>query len=1409
MTDTPAVQLLRAELRRLYESLPGLSYRRLSEHVELVGRGYSLSPAAISNLLDPRRNQLPRYSTVVAFVSGCARFSRTEPGSPDSALLDPARWEGLYAAAAAFHEPEPTPADGDRVPRSDPPYGRARRRALVRARSLLPEVFEGRSQELASLHTFALGEGTSEAFYRWIEGEPWAGKTTLAARITADPPPQVEVVSFFVVDRLRSLWDSAAFLQDLCSQLAEIALTDQAAAPFGEFTKEDLTELTSSACETLESQGRRMLLVIDGLDEDQSGRAMIGLPSIASLLPRFKVPVERRILRAMVTSRPHPPLPTDVDDDHQIRSAAKERLVPFSGAGDQLRQARIEIQDRLNDNPIGAEVITLLAAAAPDQDSADLATRTSNRGSRPADTWNPASGEALGHIHDSTGSVGLSLDDLSLLTGHRSAAIIKVLSSGFGSCLASAPEVLNPDGTDRTFYFAHQTLTAVAQHEVGPRDLQAAREMLHAWARDAAADDGWAAVNSDFLFFGYPNLLVSLHDRNRLFGLVMDTGRQEAMYGKLLSDRQHLLELHAAQRLARAGPDSDIGALVTLGIKNFEISMENQLITKEMCLAWARVNGPSSALSLAFTVPDPDDREQILNALVTEFLLRDQLEWAERAMLAISAGFHRDWVIAPVASALLRHGRFEHVETLFDYASRPLSKVQCLIDVATDAAKWSSLLLPYAEHLLAEAIDCARNAEGFDRVEGLRRLVSNVPAHLRPSGLGPELSVIADQEDSRRSEHLIIAVVKAYSRDREFEQARAVIESCTEQAEREAGLGTLATELIEHKRIAEALRIIREEFPEPGGAPFAPVMRLVAMLDPESAVPLIARLHRAHRDSAWLEFIAHGGDWATAMAEIIRADDPPAFLFRSLMKIADADVPVAAVGRLIDKAHEILVSDYSNAPETWLRTLHADHAKITRVGFPLAETLRRLLEPQPWPKLVTVEMWRVLLLAGDPEGALAHASRQSGTGDTGQSRATAFTLEKMSEAGIESGDVDTAVTLARRIQGEGSGAYSLARLSKKLAGEGHIVEAVELSSLIIDAPQRISSDCELAYEIADSDADLADRLLRSATGRSRVVDAFKLRSETLSGLVRGLLVMRDPVVHWISDGVARHLSPDVVRLLDARRQLEGHDQSVDLAWILGVEGGIERVAVRLASRGRWAESLGLVRTTPEFGVLDGGYWRRELATEIARRFYLSGTDDPEAAAILHGLGIEDVDEIHSDLNFWEPAEKQCRIHLRRRQWAESLAAASTLSGPHRASLLLKMLDGAEEADSTVLDAIVTDVLAIAQRYPIIGGYEQPHYDPEFGDRLLARATVSLSVAGRVSKAEILLRSITRSARWYANAANAYAIALSRAGIPRARAIVASTLMGSRYDLVLPAAAHVDPAGYLRIYLAATNDLRTV
>jgi WD40 repeat protein len=217
----------------------------------------------------------------------------------------------------------------------------ARNRRDIDAILDLTGQLQGRDEELRKIQEFArskrkpIQDGSlSDTGYLWYEGPPLAGKSSLLAEVAdllarVEPSraiPDVAVVSYFV-SRLNAHHFHHDFLASVISQLA--GLLPQATP---DVSRDVFWRLWEQAAEHLGRQGRRLLLIVDALDEDGalSDPGTDEPPSsIAAQLP-FTVPANAHVL---VSSRDQFELPRDVLSRHPLARALNQRLplTPYWG----------------------------------------------------------------------------------------------------------------------------------------------------------------------------------------------------------------------------------------------------------------------------------------------------------------------------------------------------------------------------------------------------------------------------------------------------------------------------------------------------------------------------------------------------------------------------------------------------------------------------------------------------------------------------------------------------------------------------------------------------------------------------------------------------------------------------------------------------------------------------------------------------------------------------------------------------------------------------------------------------------------------------------------------------------------------------------------------------------------------
>ena len=319
------------------------------------------------------------------------------------------------------------------------------------ARSIAPFRLENRAKELESLVAFCARTDS----YQWIQGPPWAGKTALMSWFTLHPPNGVRVMSFFVTSRLSGQADGEAFLDAMTRQLAVLA-DETFNLDIGKNSLHwQYTFLLESVTARLRERGERLILVIDGLDEDQGNN-----PSIASLLPRRPPPD----VHVLVSSRLHPDLPDDVPGDHPLRSCERRWLSPSPYALHKEIEAKRELNERLHNDANQREIIALITASG----------------------------------------AGLTVSDLGELTGRPRFEILYQVHGFFGRSLQ-----LRATGTGQDVYLlAHETLQATADDILG-NDIAPYRSRIHAWA-ERYRTAHWPETTPSYLFVGYSRCKYSV-----------------------------------------------------------------------------------------------------------------------------------------------------------------------------------------------------------------------------------------------------------------------------------------------------------------------------------------------------------------------------------------------------------------------------------------------------------------------------------------------------------------------------------------------------------------------------------------------------------------------------------------------------------------------------------------------------------------------------------------------------------------------------------------------------------------------------------------------------------------------------------------------------------------------------------
>ncbi|MDX3374969.1 ATP-binding protein [Streptomyces sp. ME02-6991-2A] len=363
----------------------------------------------------------------------------------------------------------------------------------INARQFLERPLDGRTAELRLVDRF-LGTDDDAPPCLWLQGDPLTGKSALLGRVAQHlwSSPKFDVVGYFVSES--GGWDRADhFGRVMARQLTGRRGGRRPPADPEEVPRTELQALFRSAAARSARKGRRLVVVVDGLDQDAAWRG--GVPegerpgtSIASLLPwpAARTVEEsgrgrpgKRSVRVIVSSRPTAVPPADVPAEHPLRRAESVRLLPAPPHPTADEQDLRDGLDRLRDTAVGRALVGFLAAAG----------------------------------------AGLCADDLAELTGSDHAEIARMLETAWGRGLV--PDDLSAG----SYVFADGELLRTAWERTGP-DLRAeCVRRLHAWA------DSWltgerAGTMPRYLLSYYPGLLC---EGSRLERYVLDPRRQRRL----------------------------------------------------------------------------------------------------------------------------------------------------------------------------------------------------------------------------------------------------------------------------------------------------------------------------------------------------------------------------------------------------------------------------------------------------------------------------------------------------------------------------------------------------------------------------------------------------------------------------------------------------------------------------------------------------------------------------------------------------------------------------------------------------------------------------------------------------------------------------------------------------------------
>ncbi|MGW2226679.1 hypothetical protein [Streptomyces formicae] len=556
--------------------------------------------------------------------------------------------QGIVVQGRDFHGPV-TIYGGASAGRPQP----ARSAYWEHVRNIAPEQLRDRDGELAELADFCRGAG-DHAFAWWRAG-PWAGKSALLAWFALHPPEGVRVVPFFITARLAAQNDRSAFVHVVLEQLAEL-IGEPVPPQLTEATREaHLLRLFGRAAQECGERGERLVLLVDGLDEDRGATDGPDAHSVAGLVAQ--VPHDHDALRVVVAGRPHPPLPGDVPESHPLNRACTVReLAPSSWAGTVRYAAERELRRLFHAGGDHLDALGLLTAAGG----------------------------------------GLSLDDLAHLTRAAPYRLQDVLRTASGRTF---------EIREGAYLLAHQELHLQARRLIGEAVLAEYRERLHAWAAEYQ-ERGWPARTPPYLLHGYFAMLREHADIPRVVALATDPSRHERLYGDTGGDVATLAEIRAGEEAIVEAGGHPLPDLLRLAVQRHALRLRNDAVPPELPTAWAVLGYADRAETLALSIPRLEGRVSALIGVAEALRHRgdgeraaEVLRHAEVAALREDRPHHEPWHIKTLVETWLAWDEPERATALAAATSSPavLESVVPLVTAALAEHGWHERAEAFAE----------------------------------------------------------------------------------------------------------------------------------------------------------------------------------------------------------------------------------------------------------------------------------------------------------------------------------------------------------------------------------------------------------------------------------------------------------------------------------------------------------------------------------------------------------------------------------------------------------------------------------------------------------------------------------------------------------------------------------------
>jgi transcriptional regulator with XRE-family HTH domain len=515
---------------------------------------------------------------------------------------------------------------------------------IEQVKRIAPPRLIGREAELAELAAFCLREDGDA--YAWWQAGPWAGKSALLATFVLSAerllPAPVRLISYFVTARLADQDTRESFTTSVIDQLCALNGQDAPTATDVATREAMMSRLLGRAAAACRAGGGRLVLVVDGLDEERGTDFGPYTHSIAGLLPA--APPDG--MRILIASRLSPPVPNDVLAGHPLRDAGVIRPLTRSEHAQDLRLlAQRELRRLLTGSTVEQDVLGLITVARS----------------------------------------GLTAVDLRALTGATLVEIDDVVHTAAGRTFLYDDEAAG-------YAFGHEELHRAAMLYISHDRLATYRDRLDAWAdryrRPADPQQRpWPADTPPYLLWKYAAAVAERRDTDRLVALACDAARHDRMLDESGADHAGLAEIRSCQDLLLQEPEPDLYAMSLLSYHRHRLERRTTTIPADLPAVWASLGQGLRAEALARSIADDFRRAEALTALARAVAGHGDYDHAVRTARLIGDTDRQARALTEVVDTAARTGGQDWVSRYADGLTDPERRAHALEELAWSAAR--------------------------------------------------------------------------------------------------------------------------------------------------------------------------------------------------------------------------------------------------------------------------------------------------------------------------------------------------------------------------------------------------------------------------------------------------------------------------------------------------------------------------------------------------------------------------------------------------------------------------------------------------------------------------------------------------------------------------------------------------